>query len=130
MSSIRGLAEVVLMVRDMQASIAFYRDTLGLEIISPEGFKGPVFLQAGGGRPYITNMIVLAPAKADTPAFAKPQALHHIGLEIDAARFDAEVARIQELGLEVRFGKHPLYASRTVYITDPDGNEVELISPA
>ena len=129
MSRIRGLAEVVLMVRDLQASVAFYRDTLGLEVLSPEGFKGPVFLQAGGGRGYITNMIVLAPAKADTPAFAKPQSLHHIGLEIDADGFDAEVARLQGLGLEVRFGKHPLYPSQTAYVTDPDGNEVELISP-
>ena len=130
MSNIRGLAEVVLMVRDLQASIAFYRDLLGLAIVSPEGFKGPVFLQAGGGRAYISNMIVLAPAKADTPAFAKPQALHHIGLELDPASFEAEVARLQGAGLEVRFGKHPLYPSRTAYVTDPDGNEVELISPA
>jgi catechol-2,3-dioxygenase len=40
------------------------------------------------------------------------------------------VARLQSLGLEVRFGKHPLFASRTAYVSDPDGNEVELIAPA
>ena len=129
MSSIRGLAEVVLVVRDLQASIAFYRDVLGLEVISPQDFKGSAFLQAGGGRAYVENMIVLAPAKAETPSFAKPQSLHHIGLEIDADTFDAEVARLQGLGLEVRFGKHPFFPSRTVYVNDPDGNEVELISP-
>jgi catechol 2,3-dioxygenase-like lactoylglutathione lyase family enzyme len=129
MSSIRGLAEVVLVVQDLQASVAFYRDILGLQVISPSEFAGPVFLQAGGGRAYVTNMIVLAPAKAGTPSFAKPQALHHIGLEIDGEAFDAEVARLQELGIETRFGQHPLFPSRTVYISDPDGNEVELISP-
>jgi catechol 2,3-dioxygenase-like lactoylglutathione lyase family enzyme len=74
-------------------------------------------------------MIVLAPAKAGTPPYAKPQALHHIGLEIDGESFEEEVARLQALGLEVRFGKHPLFPSRTAYVTDPDGNEVELISP-
>ena len=130
MSSIRGLAEVVLAVRNLEASIAFYRDVLGLEVISPEDFKGPAFLQAGGGRAYVANMIVLAPMKPDTPPYAKPQSLHHIGLEVDAASFDAEVARLQGLGLEVRSGKHPLFPSRTVYVTDPDGNEVELISPS
>lgn len=129
MSSIRGLAEVVLTVQDIQASVAFYRDILGLQVVSPQEFKGPVFLQAGGGRPYITNTIVLAPAKPGTPPYAKPQSLHHIGLEVDGETFDAEVARLQALGLEVRSGKHPLFASRTVYITDPDGNEVELIAP-
>ena len=129
MSSIRGLAETVLMVQDMQASLAFYRDLLGLQVISPVDFKGSVFLQAGTGRAYITNMIVLAPAKAETPPFAKPQTLHHIGFEVDGETFDAEVARFQSLGIEVRDGKHPLFPSRTVYITDPDGNEVELIAP-
>lgn len=129
MSNIRGLAEVVLMVRDLQASVAFYRDVLGLEVISPEGFKGPSFLQGGGGRAYVANMIVLAPAKADTPEFARPQSLHHIGLEIEPGSFDDEVARLQNLGLEVRFGQHPFLPSRTCYVTDPDGNEVELIAP-
>ncbi len=130
MSNIRGLAEVVLTVQNMQASVAFYRDVLGLQVISPEGFKGPAFLQAGGGDAYITNMLVLAPAKPETPPFAKPQSLNHVGFTVDGETFDAEVARLQNLGLEVRFGKHPLYPSRTAYVTDPDGNEVELISPA
>ena len=128
MSSIRGLAEVVLTVQNLQASVAFYRDILGLQVISPAEFGGPVFLQAGGGRAYITNTIVLAQAKPGTPPFAKPQSLHHIGLEVDSETFDAEVTRLQELGIETRFGQHPLFPSRTVYINDPDGNEVELIS--
>ncbi len=130
MSSIRGLAEVVLTVQDLQASVAFYRDVLGLQVVSPQDFRGPVFLQAGGGQAYVTNTLVLAPAKPETPPFAKPQSLNHIGFEVDGETFDAEVARLQNLGLEVRFGKHPLFASRTVYVSDPDGNEVELISPA
>jgi catechol 2,3-dioxygenase len=130
MSKIRGLAEVVLTVQNLQASVAFYRDVLGLQVVSPPDFKGSVFLQAGGGRPYVSNTIVLAPAKPGTPPYAKPQSLNHIGLEVDAASFDDEVARLQGLGIEVRSGKHPLFSSRTVYITDPDGNEVELICPS
>ena len=130
MSSIRGLAEIVLVCQDIQASLAFYRDVLGLQVVSPADFKGPLFLQAGGGKPYINNTVVLVRAKSDTPPFAKPQTLHHIGLEVDGETFDAEVIRLQNLGYEVRSGKHPLFESRTVYITDPDGNEVELIAPA
>ena len=130
MSNIRGLAEIVLTVQDKQASAAFYRDVLGLEVVSPPEFPGPLFLKAGGDRAYIANTIVLVPAKAGTPPYAKPQALNHIGFEVDPATFDEEVARLQALGLEVRSGKHPLYPSRTAYVTDPDGNEVELICPA
>jgi catechol 2,3-dioxygenase-like lactoylglutathione lyase family enzyme len=130
MSSIRGLAEVVLTVQDLQASVAFYRDILGLQVVSPQGFAGPAFLQAGGGEAYVMNMLVLAPAKPGTPPLAKPQSLNHIGFEVDGESFDAEVERLQKLGLEVRFGKHPLFPSRTAYVSDPDGNEVELIAPA
>jgi catechol 2,3-dioxygenase-like lactoylglutathione lyase family enzyme len=129
MGALRGLAEVVLVVQDMAASLHFYCDVLGLELLSPTDFAGPKFLQGGGGRAYIANMIVLVPAKANTPPFGKPQSLHHIGLEVDGAAFDDEVARLQGLGLEVRAGKHPLFPSRTAYVTDPDGNEVELIAP-
>lgn len=129
MSAIRGLAEIVLTVQDLPASLAFYRDVLGMQVVSPAEFKGPVFLQAGGGRSYITNTVVLAPAKPGMPPYAKPQSLNHIGFEVDGESFDAEVARLQGLGLEVRFGKHPLFPSRTAYVTDPDGNEVELICP-
>ena len=130
MGSILGLAEVVLTVQNMQASVAFYRDVLGLQVVSPQGFAGPSFLQAGSGTPYVKNMLVLAPAKPGTPAYAKPQSLNHIGFEVDGESFDAEVARLQGLGHEVRFGKHPLLPSRTAYVTDPDGNEVELIAPS
>lgn len=129
MSNIRGLAEIVLTVQDKQASVAFYRDVLGLEVVSPSEFPGPVFMKAGGDRSYIANTIVLVPAKAGTPAYAKPQSLNHIGFEVDPDSFDAEVVRLQALGFEVRSGKHPLFPSRTAYITDPDGNEVELICP-
>ena len=37
--------------------------------------------------------------------------------------------RLTNAGIEVRDGKHPVLAVRTMYVTDPDGNEVELISP-
>jgi catechol 2,3-dioxygenase-like lactoylglutathione lyase family enzyme len=44
---IRGLAEIVLTTHDMAAALRFYRETLGLEQISPPERPGPVFLKAG-----------------------------------------------------------------------------------
>ena len=35
MGQITGLAEIVFWVQDMQKSLAFYRDLLGFEVISP-----------------------------------------------------------------------------------------------
>jgi catechol 2,3-dioxygenase-like lactoylglutathione lyase family enzyme len=129
-TSIRGLAEVVLWVQDMAAALAFYRDLLGLPVISPPERSSPVFLQAGPGPAGIPTMVVLVQLPAEAGPFGTPRPLHHLALEIGAADFEAERARLLANGYEPRTGQHPVIASRTMYITDPDGNEVELICPA
>jgi catechol-2,3-dioxygenase len=45
------------------------------------------------------------------------------------AAFDEARSTLIDAGIDVRDGKHPVLAVRTMYVTDPDGNEVELISP-
>lgn len=127
MPKIQGLAEIVLHVRDRDRSIAFYRDMLGLEIISPPDFPGPVFLKAGDGKEGIPQMIVLVSLPGDAPPFQPPSHLHHLALEVSPTDFDVFQQRFESNGLEVRTGQHPVIPSRTIYIDDPDGNEVELI---
>ncbi len=130
MTSVRGLAEIVLWVHDLPAALHFYRDVLGLPVISPPERTNSIFLQAGAGEAGIPSLVVLVQLPADAPPFAPPRTLHHLALAVDAARFDAERERLQALGYEVRSGQHPILPSRTMYVTDPEGNEVELICPA
>lgn len=127
MANISGIAEIVLHVRDREASLAFYRDALGLNVISPPEFPGPVFLKAGDGSEGIPQMIVLVSLAADAPPFQPPSHLHHLALEVSPADFDAFTVQFESAGMEVRSGQHPVIPSRTLYIDDPDGNEVELI---
>ena len=130
MKSIRGLAEVVLNVHDVAASLAFYQDLLELPVISPPDFQGPVFLQAGPGQAGIPQMIVLVALPPDAPAFSPPRTLHHLALEVAPEDFDAVSARLQAYGYTPRGGQHPVIRSRTLYVDDPDGNEVEIICRA
>jgi catechol-2,3-dioxygenase len=130
MAKIRGIAEIVLNVRSVEASLQFYQELLGLEIISPPDFPGPVFLKAGDGAAGIPQMIVLVKLPADADAFQTPSHLHHIALETTPEEFDAFQSRIEKSGLAIRTGKHPVIPSRTIYVDDPDGNEVELICRA
>ena len=130
MSGIRGISEIVLHVRDRARSLAFYRDLLGLEVISPPDFPGPVFLKAGEGNAGIPQMVVLVSLPDDAPAFQPPSHLHHLALEVLPEEFDAFQQRFESHGMEVRSGQHPVVPSRTMYIDDPDGNEVELICRA
>lgn len=127
MTKIKGIAEVVLNVSDLEASLKFYQEVLGLEVI---GRPGPVFLQAGKPAVTIPQMIVLFPLPPDAKEFTPPRTLHHLALELAPEDFDAEEKRLKKLGYEIRYGEHPVIPSRTMYVDDPDGNEVEFICGA
>lgn len=123
-TKIKGLAEIVLNVHDVEASLKFYQDVLGLEII---GRPGPVFLRAGGPAISVPQMVVLVPLPPGAARFGSPRPLHHLALELAPEDFDAEEQRLKELGYEIRYGQHPVIPSRTMYVDDPEGNEVEFI---
>ena len=128
--SIEGLAEVVLNVHDMQRALAFYRDLLGLEVISPPERTNPIFLRAGAATDSLPALVVLVQLPPDAGAFAAPRTLHHLALAIPADDFEQVRMGLVARGFTVRTGEHPVLPSRTIYIDDPDGNEVELIAPA
>jgi len=124
MTKIKGIAEIVLNVHDMPASLKFYQEVLGLEII---GRPGPVFLRAGDPAVHIPQMVVLVPLPPHTEDFIKPRTLHHLALELAPQDFEIEETRLKSLGYQIRYGQHPVVPSRTMYVDDPDGNEVEFI---
>jgi catechol 2,3-dioxygenase-like lactoylglutathione lyase family enzyme len=127
--AISGLAEVVLNVHDLDAALGFYRDMLGLKVISPPEMTSPVFLRAGEAMAGLPAMLVLVRLPPDAVPFAPPRTLHHLALAIAPAGFDAAERALTAAGHAVRTGKHPVIPSRTMYVDDPDGNEVELITP-
>lgn len=129
-ASVQGLAEVVLHVHDMAASLGFYRDLLGLEVISPPERTNPVFLRAGAATTELPALVVLVQLPDPSQPFGTPRTLHHLALAVSAASFEVTKLELEAQGYAVRTGQHPVIPSRTMYIDDPDGNEVELIAPA
>ncbi len=53
-----------------------------------------------------------------------------MAFELPEEAFDARYQALVAAGYAPRPGKHPVLASRTMYVDDPDGNEVELICRA
>ena len=132
MPAVRGLAEVVLFVDDIERSLGFYRDVLGLSVISPRELRG-VFLQVGQSGDGVPQQIVLVPRPPDATPAATTKAerdLHHIGLEVAAEDLETERARIAQLGIPIRGGEHPFLPVEAFYIDDPDGNEIEIVATA
>ena len=126
MAAIRGMVEVVLVVEDIDRSVAFYQDTLGLEPISPPEL--PVkFLRIGAARDGVPQQVVLIPRPmaAEQP-LVRTRALHHIGLEVAPQDYEHERERLTGLGFEIRSGEHPFMPVEAFYLDDPDGNEIEI----
>ena len=121
MIQIDGLAEVVLNVRDASRAVAFYGTLLGLERMTPEGQPGPIFFRAGQATDHVPSLLVLVPLPSGAQEFGAPRALHHLALTIPAAAFDEARAALTTAGIEVRV--------LPITDLDPDGNEVEFISP-
>jgi catechol 2,3-dioxygenase-like lactoylglutathione lyase family enzyme len=126
---IGGLAEVVLNVRDIARSLAFYQDLLGLERISPPDRPGPIFLRAGAATADLPALVVLVPLPLEAAPFVPPRTLHHLAFAVAAEDFDAVHDALAAAGRPIRTGQHPVLPSRTIYVDDPDGNEVEFIAP-
>ena len=133
MNRVSGLAEIVLWVHDMEAALHFYRDIFGLELISPPELPNK-FLRAGQGAFGVPELIVLVPHPDPAMKFPREKTkrvLHHMAFRVEARAYDELQLHFTADGLEVRTGVHPvLKGTRTAYVDDPDGNEVEVISPS
>jgi catechol-2,3-dioxygenase len=126
MKHVVGISEIVLWTADKEKALHFYHNLLGLEVISPPTLPN-VFLKAGDGTTGIPQMIVLVPKTDAIKAKPSGYQLNHMAFELPADQFDAQYETLVAAGYKPRDGRHPVLASRTMYIDDPDGNEVEFI---
>ncbi len=129
MKQVVGISEIVLWTANKERALQFYRDLIGLEVISPATLAN-TFLMAGEGNAGIPQMIVLVPKSDEVKAKPFGYQLHHMAFELPEDAFDAQHDAFVAAGYQPRGGKHPVLASRTMYIDDPDGNEVEFICRA
>jgi catechol 2,3-dioxygenase-like lactoylglutathione lyase family enzyme len=118
---ITGIAHTCFTVSDLERSIAFYRDGLGLrpafDFTNEEGRRFGLYLHAGG-----RNFIELFEGTLGDPA--KGQSFRHICLEVDD--IEATVQELRGRGVEVSDPKLGRDQSWQAWITDPDGNRFEL----
>ena len=114
------LDHVSLNVSDRAASIAWYRDVLGLEQRSePRQDDWPVFMGEFG------TCIALFQAEVVSPARDKESTgLRHVAFMVGADDLERAQEHLRARGVEFRFEDHGNALS--VYLADPDGNVVEL----
>jgi len=118
---ITGMAHACFVVSDLEQSLAFYRDQLGLpeafSFINDAGHRHGVYLHLGG-----RNFIELFEGTVEPPAAS--QSYKHICLEVDDIQ--ATVAALRSNGVEASDPKLGKDQSWQAWIVDPDGNRMEL----
>jgi glyoxylase I family protein len=118
---ITGIAHTCFTVSNLEQSIQFYRDGLGLtpafDFVDENGRRFGLYLHAGG-----RNFVELFEGTLGEPA--EGQSFRHICLEVDDIQ--ATVGTLRERGVEVSDPKLGKDESWQAWITDPDGNRFEL----
>jgi catechol 2,3-dioxygenase len=118
------LGHVVYYVRNLKASSKFYSEAVGLEI-SGMIFNGRAVLLTGGRTHH--ELLLVEVGDAVGPLAGKRIGLYHVGWKIGESLEDLSQIRdrILEQGYTVD-GLSDHTVSQSLYLRDPDGNEVEL----
>jgi catechol 2,3-dioxygenase-like lactoylglutathione lyase family enzyme len=116
---VTGVSELVLEVVDLEASEAFYSGVLGLPVVERWPDREAIWVMAGDR----TRIGLWRPQVG--LAGGRGGVHVHFAMHIAEADYDAAVTLMRERGEEaeeIAFDG----AGRAAYVTDPDGNVVEL----
>ena len=115
------VGHVVLQIRDLDDSLAFYTGLLGLAEVARTDFgTGPMVFLSSGDSHHDLALVV-------TGEQATPGAIHHIALKIgDSMEQLVEAKQAMDaanVAVQMTLDHH---VSQSIYVCDPDGNLIEL----
>jgi len=120
---VKELGHIVLYVRDVERSRQFYRDVLGWKEIVGEG---PMAMFSSGRTHHELLLLEVGPNAAPIPP-GRRIGMYHFGLKIGTTDDELREAlkTLADAGANV-VGSADHGVTHSLYITDPDGNEIEL----
>ena len=118
------LGHVVFYVKDLTASLRFYEEAVGLKLCG-KIFQGQAAVLSGGRTHHELLLIQVGAEKG--PLVGKRIGLYHVGWKVGDSLTELIRARdrISTLGYSIK-GMSDHTISQSIYLCDPDGNEVEL----
>ena len=121
---VKELGHIVLYVRDLARSRHFYRDVLGWNEVAELGGMGAMF---SSGRTHHELLLLEVGPNATPIPPGRRVGMYHFGLKIgttDDELRDA-IKALQENNVPL-LGTADHNVTHSLYIADPDGNEIEL----
>ncbi len=130
---VKGLGEVSICVKDLDAMHKFYEEVVGLEVLRRD--ESFVFFKVAEGYGGHTQNLALFDSTnrsflEDKSPGLNPEAttLHHIALNVALEDFETERIRLEGLGLKVNATVHEWLHVRSMYFSDPEGNSLEFVA--
>ncbi|MFI5000529.1 MAG: VOC family protein [Reyranellales bacterium] len=122
----KALDHVGLVVTDMNQSLRFYCEALGLELLRRSDRGAGVtsaVLRVGDQE---INMFS-GPENVSAGRDRAPNVIDHFCFEVESASIDDVVAALRQAGVEVAKGPVKRRDGTSLFVSDPDGCRVELI---
>jgi catechol-2,3-dioxygenase len=123
---IKELGHLVLYVKSVERSAAFYRDVLGWDVAFPTTLGVPA-AAFSSGRTHHELLLIEVGEDATPQPHGRHLGLYHFGLKVGDTDEELReaVARLEEAGVPI-VGSSDHTVTHSLYILDPDGNEIEL----
>ena len=121
MFKIDQIDHVALTVKDLEHSIQWYQEILGLERRYEEHWDIPVFICAG------TTCLALFPSETHEPKEtpdANTIAMRHLAFRVNRDNYEKAKSELRQRDINFRFSDHGICHS--IYFFDPDGHELEI----
>ena len=118
------LGHVVFYVKDLERSLAFYRGLLGFKEVG-RIFNGAAAALTSGRTHH--ELLLIQVGDAPGPSSGRRRGLYHIGIKVGDSLDELRQAKqeLEQAGIPID-GMSDHTVSQSLYLKDPDGNEVEL----
>jgi len=118
------LGHVVFYVKDLERSLRFYRDLLGFKEVG-RIFNGAAAALTSGRTHH--ELLLIQVGDAPGPPEGRRRGLYHIGIKVGDSLDELRAAKseLERAGISID-GLSDHTVSQSLYLRDPDGNELEL----
>jgi catechol-2,3-dioxygenase len=123
-----GIGEIAFRVNNLDAMQKFYEEVIGLPLMTR--VPNCAFFKIAEGYGGHTQVLALFD-RSQSPGYRgtdpATSTIDHIAFEMRLADLEREKKRLEALGLNVETAEHAWVHWRSLYVGDPEGNQVELV---